>query len=107
MRDPYWQENHHFATGWIVVMVVMMLALVVAVVALVLLVSRRSGLPGPASQPPAQPWPPAAVPPPGVAPSGTATIEGYDAAVRVLAERFALGQIDEAEFRARLAVLRG
>lgn len=71
-------------------MVFFMVAVVAAVVALVILVSRRAtGAPPPPGTP-AQPVP-----------------GGYEAAQRVLAERFARGEIDESEYRARLAVLRG
>lgn len=107
MRDPYWYEHHQVGSGWMILMMIFMVALVAAVVALVVIISRRphpGGPPHVLAPPPAVP--PPVVQPPPAAPRQPAT-EGYDTAARMLAERFALGEIDEAEFKAKLAVLRG
>lgn len=84
--------SHHpgWGAGFWFVPVIFWVLLLATIVTLVLVRRRRHG------------WPPYG--PPGFGPWGA------DAAARsaegVLAERFARGEIDEAEYRARLEVLR-
>jgi putative membrane protein len=94
MRGHYWIENHD--GGWALLMIVMMIFLLVGVAAVVMLVirsQRRSDQPQPN----------------GLSASSRLSASGISASVaeQVLAERFARGEIDGEEYRARLAVLRG
>lgn len=93
-RGPWYGPGHHVHAGlgwggwllWVLFMIALWALVIMAVVWLVRSFTHR----GPVT---AAPW--RAV--------GTGTVS----AEQILAERFAHGQIDENEYRARLAVLRG
>jgi len=93
MRGHYWIESHD--SRWALLMILIMVFLLVSVTAVVVLVVRSQRRP---DQPlPTRPWAPSASPTPAISPS---------VPEQVLAERFARGEIDDEEYRARLAVLR-
>jgi putative membrane protein len=92
----YWYGDHGMGgLGWFFMSVGMLLFWVVVIVGAVLLaraVTRSDGRGRPPTRPPAEP-------PTGGGPVGQSPEQ-------ILADRFARGEIDEQEYRARMAALR-
>ena len=107
---PFHSGYGYYGTGdWLWSIFSTVLFIVLVTMAIMLLVRLFSGArqqgPGPASRPVAGPWFGAGPGGPGAARSRWATPEA-EGAERILAERYARGEISEEEYRSRLEVLR-